>query len=1156
MATPHPTSSETDRPGTEVTGEQTVALVERWLTESERYKPSTSASLLADTLKDPAGLAFTLGFVDRVVRPEDLGVAARNLKKLASGAPTFLPGYMRLAIGAGGVMAPALPGVVVPIARRVLRGMVNHLILDAREHKLGAGITHLTASGNRLNINLLGEAVLGDAEADRRLQGTHNLLSRPDVDYVSIKVSSVVNELSLWDYSNTVTKVVERLTPLYQLAANSPTPKFINLDMEEYHDLHLTIDVLKTLLDKPEFLTLEAGIVLQAYLPDALAALQDLTAWSQARRDRGGAPIKVRVVKGANLAMETVAATVHGWPLATYSTKQDSDTNYKRVLDWALRPENTDAVRIGVAGHNLFDIAHAHLLAGARGVTKQIEFEMLLGMAEGQAKAITKDVGDLLLYTPVVHPDNFDAAISYLVRRLEENASPQNFMSAVFELSTNRELFEREKNRFLASLAAVDDVVPGPNRQQSRLTEAAPLPAAPFENAADTDSSLTENRAWASQIITNIPASQLGVETIAAARVSDAARVEEMVTTAIAAQSAWATGGAAARAAILRRAAQGMEARRGDLIEIAAAETGKSVEQADPEVSEAIDFAAYYAEQAELLESVQGASFTPARLTVVTPPWNFPIAIPTGSVVSALAAGSTVIMKPASLSKRCGAVIAEILWDAGVPRDVLLLANMAESVLGKQLVSHPLVERVILTGAYETAELFRSWRDDLPLLAETSGKNSIIVTPSADIDLAVADVVYSAFGHAGQKCSAASLVILVGSMGKSERFLNQLIDSASSLRVDYPTNAAAQMGPIIEPAAGKLEWALTTLDTGETWAVKPEKLDDSNRLFSPGIRLGVTEGSRFHTTEFFGPVLGVMSVPTLADAIRVQNGTAYGLTAGLHSLDPEELGQWLSGVQAGNLYVNRGITGAIVRRQPFGGWKRSAIGAGSKAGGPNYLYGLGSWQPTEVASAPPVNPLHSRVNAVLDAAGALTGEDSALRTAALLDEAAWRAEFGASTDVSALGVERNVFRYLPLGTGIRVREGASQDDAVRVILAAVRAVVASPATTTDLSCGIQLPDAIVRAARTADITVRTESDAAWLGGLAETPLPRIRVVAAPGTPAGDAHTALAGRVDVALYTDPVTLAGRVEILPFLREQSVTITAHRFGNPDAWSEGVI
>ncbi|BAS14620.1 proline dehydrogenase 2 [Arthrobacter sp. Hiyo8] len=278
---------------------------------------------------------------------------------------------------------------------------------------------------------------------------------------------------SLWAFDEAVDHVVEKLTPLYELAASFPKPKFINLDMEEYKDLSLTMAVFTRILDKPEFKNLEAGIVLQAYLPDALSAMQELQEWAAARRANGGAPIKVRVVKGANLPMEQVQASIQGWPLATWGTKQDSDTNYKRVLNYALTPGHIDAVRIGVAGHNLFDVAFAWLLAKERGVTAGIEFEMLLGMATGQATAVRKDVGSLLLYTPVVHPGEFDVAIAYLIRRLEEGASQDNFMSAVFELSENKSLFEREKQRFLASLAELDDAVPAPT---ARRTATSPRP--------------------------------------------------------------------------------------------------------------------------------------------------------------------------------------------------------------------------------------------------------------------------------------------------------------------------------------------------------------------------------------------------------------------------------------------------------------------------------------------------------------------------------------------------------------------------------------------------------------------------------------------------------------------------------------------------------
>lgn len=1011
-----------------------IAVVQRWLVESREVPTDTSAARLAGVLSDPNGLDFTVGFVDGVVRPEDLKVAARNLHDLVPLTPKFLPAALRGLIGLGGALAPAFPGIVVPISRRVLRGMVRHLIVDATDAKLAKAIRRIRSDdGVHLNINLLGEAILGEDEAARRLAGTRRLLERDDVDYVSIKVSSTVAPHSPWAFDEAVEHAAEALIPLFRIAA-ARGRKFINLDMEEFKDLDLTIAVFTSILDREEFRGLEAGIVLQAYLPDALGAMIRLQEWSAVRVADGGAPIKVRVVKGANLPMERVDAETHDWPLATWECKQASDASYKAVLDYALRPEHVKNVRIGIAGHNLFDIALAWLLATRREVTGGIEFEMLLGMATAQASVVRRTVGSLLLYTPVVHPAEFDVAIAYLIRRLEEGASTDNFMSAVFELDDQPALFARERDRFLASIQSMPTDVPASNRTQDRTAERPAAARDSFTNTPDTDPSLAANRAWGNAIRSRMQSSTLGDETVRANTLADAGALEKVISTAAAAGESWRALGAAGRAETLHRAGDILQARRAELLEVMGSECGKVLEQGDPEVSEAIDFAHYYAESAKRIENIDGAVHKPVGLTVVTPPWNFPVAIPAGSTLSALAAGSPVIIKPARQARRSGAVMIEALWEAGVPRDVLQYVQLDGRELGTQLISSPAVERVILTGGYETAELFRSFRPDLPLLAETSGKNAIIVTPSADLDLAAKDVAYSAFGHAGQKCSAASLVILVGSVARSERFRRQLIDAVGSYRVGRPWEGSTRIGPLIGPAEGKLLHALTTLEPGENWIVEPEKLDDEGALWRPGIREGVAAGSPFHLTEYFGPVLGVMTAGSLEEATAMVNAIDYGLTSGLHSLDDDEIAQWLASVQAGNLYVNRGTTGAIVQRQPFGGWKKAAVGAGTKAGGPSYLIGLSDWEDAPVTTEAPKDAVS---RAALDALG--DHEAAAwLRGALSTDAAAWQDEFGAVRDVTALTTEQNALRYDVVPVTIRL-EQASDAEAVRVIAAGVRA---------------------------------------------------------------------------------------------------------------------
>lgn len=1127
-----------------------IALVRRWLREASSFPVDASGAQLAGVLKDPKGLDFTVGFVDGVVRPEDLTVAATRLKAIAPQVPGFLPAALRGAVKLGGTMAPILPGVVVPIARTVLRNMVGHLIIDATEAKLGPAIAKIKKDGVRLNVNLLGEAVLGRGEAGRRLEGTHKLLARDDIDYVSIKVSSTVAPHNPWAFDQAVDDVVDELTPLFARAAAAPTAKFVNLDMEEYKDLDLTIAVFTRILDRPEFLHLEAGIVLQAYLPDALSAMIRLQEWSAARRSRGGAAIKVRLVKGANLPMEQVEASVHGWPLATCASKLDTDTNYKRVIDYALRPERIRNVRVGVAGHNLFDVAYSWLLAGRRGVRAGIEYEMLLGMAQGQAEAVRREVGSLLLYTPVVSPTEFDVAIAYLIRRLEEGASSDNFMSAVFELDQNEDLFLREQERFLASIAGLDGLVPPSHKVADRYA-AVPRPAAgAFENTPDTDPSVAANRDWARAILDRVPTSRLGLASVAAAEVSDPAELDRIVAAAAAAGAAWGLLPGAERARVLHRVGDELELRRADFLEVMAAEAGKTIDQGDPEVSEAVDFAHYYADLAAELDSVDGARFTPSAVTLITPPWNFPVAIPAGGAIAALAAGSAAILKPAGLTARCGAIIAEAMWAAGVPTDLLRLIQVSERELGAQLVAHPQVDRVILTGAYETAVLFRSFRADLPLLAETSGKNAIIVTPSADLDLAVKDVVSSAFGHAGQKCSAASLVVLVGSVADSNRFRTQLLDAVSSLTVGYPEDSATQMGPIIEPAAGKLLAGLTTLGAGESWVLEPRQLDETGRSWTPGVRDGVTRGSDCHRTEYFGPILGIMTAATLTEAIALVNDVDYGLTSGLHALDPREIGQWLGSIQAGNLYVNRGITGAIVRRQPFGGWKKSAVGPGTKAGGPNYLTGLGSWTPAPAETGQAVtDPRVARLVAAARAELPVADADSIDR-ATRNDAAAWATRFGVADDVSQLSAERNIFRYLPFDKPVLVRlaPGCALGALARTVAAA-----ALTGTRITVSSGTALPVQLAAAIGAIAGEVVVDDDAAWNRRVAGYGAGRVRLL---GAGAASIAAASGARPDLAIYANPATESGRVDLLPFLREQAVSITAHRFGTPNHLTDALI
>ncbi len=564
-----------------------------------------------------------------------------------------------------------------------------------------------------------------------------------------------------------------------------------------------------------------------------------------------------------------------------------------------------------------------------------------------------------------------------------------------------------------------------------------------------------------------------------------AGELNAVLETAVKGFAEWSARGVEHRAQVLRACGDGIDAQRFDTIAEMIHEGKKAAREADTEVSEAADFARYYA-TATWPKDVRAA---PLGVVAVTPPWNFPFAIPCSGVLAALMAGNAVILKPAPETVAIAWLLAQQCWEAGVPRDALQFFPCADGDIGKALITDPRVAAVVLTGAYETAHMFLSWRPSLKLFAETSGKNALIVTAQADRDLAIKDLVKSAFSHAGQKCSAASLAILEAEVYDDPAFRRQIHDAASSLRVGPATHFASVVTPLIREPGPALRRALTTLDEGEEWLLEPRVSPDDPCLWSPGIKLGVRPGSWFHRTECFGPVLGVMRAENLDEAIGFQNDTPFGLTGGIHSLDDDEAAQWRASVRVGNAYINRAITGAIVRRQPFGGWKRSCIGPGAKAGGPNYV------------------AMFARVDE--DVSAPDNYED------------AWQDHFDVEQDPSGLRCESNVFRYHPCrGVVLRLEAGD----------APIRARAESAAET----CGVMLHVSVASEESEAQLCARLPElarDAEFLRTL---------------RPPGDALLAAAYEAGLNWIDAPLLANGRIELTRWTREQSVSETRHRYG----------
>jgi RHH-type transcriptional regulator, proline utilization regulon repressor / proline dehydrogenase / delta 1-pyrroline-5-carboxylate dehydrogenase len=1157
-----------------------VELAEALLREARAEQTAeerAQARKLARMMADPHGKELTIALADQAFRSRRPERIADQLAYLLAryGVPQYMDWWERVALLLGGAMAHYLPSLVVPPIVARLRHETQNVILPGEDEALSRYLEERRRAGLRLNLNQLGEAILGEAEAARRLQAYCALLARDDVEYISVKVSSVFSQIELVAFRPTVARVAERLRTLYRAAARHRyqhpdgrvTPKFINLDMEEYRDLDLTVTAFREVLDEDEFLGLSAGIVLQAYLPDSYRVQRALTAWALARQARGGAPIKLRIVKGANLAMERIEAAVHNWPQAPYVRKAEVDANYKRMLAWGMRPEHAEAVHLGVASHNLFDVAYGIVLREANSVEACVEFEMLEGMANHQARAVKKRAGGLLLYAPVVRAEDFHSAIAYLVRRLDENTAPENFLRHVFDLEPGSPEWTAERDRFLAAFEL--DVSDTPRRTQDRRREvdspraARPLEV-PFANEPDTDWTLAANREWIDGVVgrwrerapETVPLEVGGELSPGAAEgerhnlslpariayrhaLGGAADVNRALDVARVAQPAWGARSVDERGACLDACAGELARRRGDLIGAMIVDGAKTVTEADAEVSEAVDFARYYARTLrESAAALRDCRMAPLGVVVVTPPWNFPLSIPAGGVLAALAAGNAVVLKPALEAILVGWGLARCLWDAGIPRDVLQVLPCPDDEVGRALVTDPRVGGVILTGSVETARLFLGWRPDLPLFAETSGKNAIIVTALADRDQAIRDLVRSAFGHNGQKCSAASLAICEAEVYDDPDFRRQLRDAAASLAVGSAWDLASRVTPLTQRPGAALRRALTVLDDGEEWLLEPRPTEDNPHLWSPGIKLGVQPGSFFHRTECFGPVLGLMRAGNLDEAIALANAPPFGLTSGIETLDDREIAQWVDRIEAGNLYVNRPITGAIVGRQPFGGWKASSVGPGAKAGGPNYVLQLARWRQTSRPAIegeqlpPPLAALLARcLEEVTDP------EARAVLEASAADYArAWRVHFGVEHDPMAVRGERNAFRYRPCRRVIA--RGTTGAPLGQVMLAAC---VAGTPLTVSLS-----PDAPpwpwLSACESVELVV--EAEAGFVERLAHPAgAERVRVWA----PISTAARAAANGTGVAVIEAPVLANGRLELRYYLREQTVSQVLHRYGS---------
>ena len=889
-----------------------------------------------------------------------------------------LPAALRLGLQA------ARSGMLAPLAARAVRAATL-----AQARRFIAGSTPAEAAAAALaerrhhrgfTLDLLGEAVTSDAEADAYAAAYTRLLEElpaqaarwahdPLVDdgpdgplprvNVSIKLSALDSQFDALDPRGTADRVLARLRPLWRLARAHGAQ--VHVDMEHHATKALALAIFKQLAAEEEFRDWpDCGIVVQAYLREAGRDLEELAAWARQR----GTPVWIRLVKGAYWDAETIHARAAGWPVPVWQEKWRTDACFEAATRYLL--EHSDVLRPALGSHNLRSLAHGMAVAEHLGLDRRtVEMQMLHGMGDPEKVAVVGAGWRLRVYMPY---GQLVPGMAYLVRRLLENSSNDSFLRAGFV-----------KHVPPATLLAA----PGP-RAGGPAPPAPPssLPDQNFRNEPLTEFSVAEARVAFGHAVDalerrlangpeTVPVVIDGVREAApatferrdpsgharlVARVSaaDAATARRAVDTAQAALAAWRGRGFAGRATIVRQAAAIMRRRRFELAALQIFEVGKSWREADADVAEAIDFCEYYAREAERLGrprevDVPGeenvTTYLPRGVAAVIAPWNFPLAILTGMTAAALVAGNTVVMKPAEQSSLVGLVLHEILLAAGVPPGaVAFLPGRGEEV-GPALVAHPDTALIAFTGSRAVGLAINRLAAEASaaggrlvkrVIAELGGKNAIIVDDDADLDEAVVAVVQSAFGFQGQKCSACSRVIVLDRV--YETFVARLAGAVQSLRVGPARDPGARVGPLVDEEARNRVQSFVEIGkrTCRTVAAfDPGPLADTGWFVGPHVFADVDPRGPLGQEEIFGPVLAVFRVHDFEAALALANDTAYALTAGVFSRSPAHLARAREALEAGNVYLNRGITGALVGRQPFGGYRLSGIG--SKAGGPDYL---------------------------------------------------------------------------------------------------------------------------------------------------------------------------------------------------------------------------
>ncbi|NGX34761.1 MAG: 1-pyrroline-5-carboxylate dehydrogenase [Candidatus Anoxychlamydiales bacterium] len=1164
------TSSRSDSIDLDDKAQKSIRLAELLtLLANEKQTPTEKKSLnsLSKILSTLQGRAIVSNLIDQSFRSKSLSKTLGQILHIFTlyGLPEAFPKSLKFRLLALKSLGSMFPKFSKNLIQKFLIKESLNILSFADSYELKKYLNENKKIDSI--ISLIQNPSFGTNAINNNLKNILRLIEKPYVKSICINVSDLISKNCLCiAYS----QLEENLIKLYKKALDkifAKQEKLIILNVENHKDLESAVAIFEKVLSREEFSKLKVGFTLDAYFPESFEMQKRLTVFAKKRYEKNGSSILIRIIKGFSLNAEHITSSKNNWPSATFSSKIETNANFKKMILFGSKLENIKAANLGIVTSNIFDIAFSLILTKENSSEPFIYFEIARSRSTvAIQKALDKIIGkNLKLFCPIVFKKDFHLASNFLLGKIYDTTNSDNFSSKLDILFPGSKNWEEELDHFIQSLKFIDQISTLKKQNQDRNILSNRSKDLIFENEPITDFSIKSNVNWAKKILEKaknyipedlpivINKNKIYTKLFEIREnpsnpnrayykysLADANQIDIAIRAAKMTEKKSQTIKIEKKCEILKNVSQKIRENRAFLIQNLIVDIGKNFFEADLEISDAIDAIEYHINHIYKILSKKDVLFSPKGTILIIPANCFPLSTMAEAVASALVTGNVVLLKPREENALICYQLANLFWEANIPMEFLQFLNCSNDLFAKKLIADKRINSVMISTSAKNVQKLLKLRENKDLIAGTGGINTIIVTATADREQAILSIIDSAFSFSSQKFSSASILILEKEIYDDIEFKNNLKDACLNLKVGSALDLTSTVTPLNKKPDKELLKALNELDSSETWLIKPKQDPNNPSLFSPGIKYGTTKDSFTKNHELYAPVLSVMRANNLDHAIEIANDSKYALGAGLHSLDPREHQKWLSNIEAGNFYINSKITDAKIKRQPFGGYKKSCFGPGYKSGGENFL--LNFFNISQKSLPLEKLPTCDWINSLSEFLEKMKISEKELKLwyASIGNYAyAWQ-RLSHDTDYNKIIGQDNIHRYVPRkNITLRVTHKSSFLDAIRVVAAAI-------------TCRAGLEISYENSNKLEEfnwidllpiLPNIEESEKDFIKRVKEGNIARLRLV----EKASKELQKAAALSETYIIDAPVLANGKFELLHYIKEISITYEYHRYGN---------